>query len=394
MHRTLVILIVAPLLVLSSLMAYAQDAEVKKVVVTGEGVIFNKDQVTAKEKAIDTALRRAVEQAVGTFVKSSTLVENYVTVEDKILAQSKGFVKEWKILSEKVEDNVMVVKIEAAVASSKLKKSLDAIQWVMAQKEYPRLMLMIAEQNIGDQSYSYWWGNTASSVSMSQVENALTDELGKAGFTIIDPQVLSGKIKQKDVYKVTAAGVKDDAAREIANLTDAQVVVVGTAIATNAGPVMEGSKLISGQADISVKMINVDNGEVLVTGTTHSAEAHISAITAGNKALTKAAKKLSKEMLAKLVDKWSATAGTVTIELTGLDSYQTLLKFKQALKEKVSGVKGVNERKMTGESAQFDVYLSGKASYLASELSGKNFKDFSLKILEVTQNRIKMKISK
>jgi len=378
---------------LLSALAFAQEnPDGKTVVVTGEGVIFNNDQVTAKDKAIDSALRRAVEQAVGTFVKSTTLVENYVTVEDKILASAKGFVKEWKILSENVDGNVVTVKVQAVVAANKLKESLDSIQWVMAQKEYPRVMLMIAEQNVGEESYSYWWGNTASTVSMSQAENTLTEELDKIGFVVIDPQVLAGKIQMKDAYKVTSAGVKDEAALEIANLTEAQVVIIGTAVATSAGPVMEGSKLLSGQADISLKVINVDNGQVLATSTAHAADAHISKVTAGNNALQKTARKIAADVITKLVDKWSSTMGIVTVEVKGLTSYDMLVKFETLLKNNVRGVKGVSERKMTGDSALLDVYISGKASHLASELSGGNFSNFSLKIVEVTQNLIKVEL--
>ncbi len=391
MHKLLALLIV-PLMLLSVQAFGQEDSDGKTVTVTGEGVIFNNDQVTAKDKAIDSALRRAVEQAVGTFVKSTTLVENYVTVEDRILAQARGFVKEWKILSEKVEGNVVSVKVQAVVAATKLKNSLDAIQWAVAQKEYPRVMLMIAEQNVGEESYSYWWGNTASTVSMSQVENTLTEELDKVGFVVIDPQVLSGKIQMKDAYKVTSAGMKDEAAIEIAMLTDAQVVIVGTAVATSAGPVMEGSKLLSGQADISLKAINVDNGQVLATGTAHAADAHISKVTAGNNALRKTARKIAGDLIAKLAEKWSSTVGVITLEVKGLNSYDTLLKFETALKNNVRGVKGVSERRMSGEGALLDIYISGKASHLASELSGGVFSDFSLKVVEVTQNLIKVEL--
>jgi len=368
--------------------------EEKTVVVKGEGVIFQGDQALAKEKAVERALRAAVEQVVGIFVKSSTLVQNYITVDDKILSQSKGYVKTWRELSSKVEDNVVVVEIEATVAAAKVQASLDQIQWAQAKMNYPRMMLMIAEQNIGQTGYSYWWGNTTSTTSTNTVENTIIDILGKDGFKFVDPQVLSGKIKMKDAYQVTSAGVSADAAREIANLTDAQIVIVGTAVANDRGPIMEGNKMHSGQADVTVRAINTDNGEILLTSTTHGADAHINPSTAGTKALVKAAKLLTDDVKSKLVDKWLASSATVTLEVEGIANYMMLDGFKQALEEEISGVKGVFERKMQKEKAQLDMYYEGKTSTLAKELTLKTFKGFKVRVDEVTANRLVVTLQK
>ncbi len=371
---------------------YAQDGTT--VVVKGEGVIYKNDRATAKEKAIDQALRLSVEQVVGSHIKSSTLVKNFVTVNDKILSQSKGYVTGWEELSTQVEGGVVIVELKITVKNAKLKSDLDAIEWALMKRNYPRMMLMIAEQNIGQTGYSYWWGTTAGSVSLGQVENTLIDELSKLGFTLIDPQVLSGKIKMKKAYEVTTGAVSDEAANEIAHLTDAQIVIVGKAIATDAGPVSEGSKLRSGQADVTVRAINTDNGEVIMTASLNAAEPHISATTAGNKAFIKAGKALAKEIVDKLVDKWLASSATVTLQISGLTDYAMLDAFKTALTHQVSGVTGVMERKMMKDKAQVDLYFEGQTSLLAKELNQKSFDGFSVKVEAVTANQLTLNLSK
>lgn len=375
--------------------ALAEDA--KKVVVKGEGVIFQNDQALAKEKAIEQALRMAVEQVVGVYIESATLVENYVTVEDKILSQSKGFVQSWKELSKKVEGGVVIVEIEATVAVAKLKGSLDQIKWAIAKKNYPRIMFLIAEQSVGQAGFSSWWtgggggGGGVSVISMSTVENTLINELGSVGFTFVDPSVLAGKIKVKNAYKVSSTqGISNENAREIANLTDAQVVVVGSAVAVDAGPVMEGSRLHSGQADISVRAINTDNGEILLSSSVHGADAHISAPSAGQKALQKASKVLAKEMLTKMVDKWMQSSGTITIEVAGVKNYQQFEALKQALQHQVGGVKSVMERKMRADKAQLDIFSTTSTSILARELTQKKFKGFKVKIDAVSPNKLEI----
>lgn len=373
--------------------APAAPEEEKKIVARGEGVIFQNDIATAKEKALDQAKRMAVEQGVGVFISSSTLVQNYQTIDDKILARSVGYLKSYTILKEKTEDGVVMVEIEAIVKTAKLGGDVKGLNLV-SRKDYPRLMLMIAEQNIGQEGFSYWWGNTTSIVNMSIVENTMINELshidGEQGFLFVDPAVLSGKIQQKDAYQVTSAGISPQAAREIANLTDAQVVVIGTAVATNAGPIMEGLKMTSGQADISVRLVNTDNGEILLTASAQGTGQNIDKKRAGNQALEVATKKLVAQIKEKLATKWVLDRAMVTIDVEGVQSYRMFDSFKQVLAHQIGGVKGVNERKMLKDKAQLDVFLDGKTSLLAKELSLKTFPDFMVRVDEVTPNKLRV----
>lgn len=387
------ILILAPLcLMLAVWHGWAAEEGPKTVVAKGEAAIFNNDKAAAKDRAVEAALRNAVEQVVGVFIQSSTLVQNYVAVEDKVLSQSKGYVKSWEIVSERVEDGVMIVEVKATVASAEVKGDLDKIQWVMAQKEYPRVMMLIAEQNVGQTGFSYWWGNTTSVVSMGVVENTLQDELSKLGFTFVDPQVLTGKLSQKGAFQITSAGVSDQQAREIADLTDAQVVIVGTAVAIDAGATTLSPNSHSGQADISLRVINSDNGEILLTSKAHDAHLHVSPVTAGNKALEKAAKKIAKDVSDRLVDKWMVSAHTVTLEVSGVTSYLQLDQFKRTLANEFRGVRAVRERKMIKNTAQFDLYYDSKTSNLAVEFEQRTFKGYKIKVIEVTANRIKVEM--
>jgi len=360
----------------------------KTIIAKGEGVIFQGDVATAKEKALDQAKRLAVEQGVGVFIDSSTMVQNYQTVNDTILAKSAGFIKSYVVRSEKTEGSVVTVEIEAIVKTAKLKGAVDELKEVLGRKEYPRMMLLIAEQNIGQEGFSYWWGTTASTVNMSIVENTLINELTALGVRFVDPGVLSGKLTQKDAYQVTSAGLSTQAAREIGSLTDAQVVIVGTAVANNAGALMEGMKLTSGQAEISVRLVNTDNGEILLSASATGAGQNIDKRRAGNLALEAAGKKLAAEISQKLAAKWMAGRGMITIEVEGLQNYRMLDAFKQILTHQIGQVSGVSERKMMKDKAQLDVFYSGKTSALAKELTLKSFPEFSVRVDSVLPNKL------
>lgn len=109
------------LLILSTTVSHAEEPEkTEKVVATGYGV--NAD------KAKENAIRNAVEQVIGTYVSSDTIVKNSQLVKDEILSFSGGYVKETRVVSQKKDnDGLSVVQIEATVVSTKLKRKLESL---------------------------------------------------------------------------------------------------------------------------------------------------------------------------------------------------------------------------------------------------------------------------
>ena len=68
-----------------------------------------------KEEALKDALRAAVRQVVGEVVDGETIVKNEELVKDQILTYSDGFVPEHKVTSERHENGLLHVGIQATV---------------------------------------------------------------------------------------------------------------------------------------------------------------------------------------------------------------------------------------------------------------------------------------
>jgi len=86
-----IIFIVLSLLVLSLSIAQADEPEkTEKIVASGIGVDM--------DKAKQNAIRNAVEQVIGTYVSSDTIVQNSTLLKDEVLSFSGGYVKDTKIL--------------------------------------------------------------------------------------------------------------------------------------------------------------------------------------------------------------------------------------------------------------------------------------------------------
>jgi len=89
--------------------------DTRTVIATGVGV--------DRDQAVEDGLRNAVEQAIGVYLKSTTIVENYQAI-DKLLTHSRGYVQEYDILTERAEPPLYRIKLSAVVIVRELKASL------------------------------------------------------------------------------------------------------------------------------------------------------------------------------------------------------------------------------------------------------------------------------
>jgi hypothetical protein len=95
------------------------ETEEESISVQVDGVGTLKDDVAAARKmAISDGLRIAVEQAKGVMVKGETEVKDFAALRDEVVSKTRGFVRTYKILSEKQEGNIYRVTLEVEVMLS------------------------------------------------------------------------------------------------------------------------------------------------------------------------------------------------------------------------------------------------------------------------------------
>ena len=321
-------------------------------------------------------------------VSSETLVQNYEVLRDQIYAQSQGYIQHYEVTNETTEGNLYRVKIQAAVAKGNLKNDLAALGLLMARKNMPRVMIMVAEQNVGRHYYNYWWGVKASTADLTISGNVLMQKLTSKGFHIVDHAVASKSLSIKDPYKIES--LNNDAVQSIGNLYDAEVVIYGQALAKLAGSVM-GSSMKSAQADISLRVVSTDTGQVIASATQHAAAVHPNEVTAGAEALKLATEAISDQLLDQVVKRWSqdlSSGSLIRLEISGISSYNHLLKFKETLQQRIRGVKGIYQRDFNAGHASLDVNVPSSSQQLADELVGIDYGGFRVDITSLTQNTI------
>lgn len=101
------------LIIMSLGVTLYSSAQEIKVVSTGQG--------TTEDEATKTALRSALEDAYGTFISSSTKIENDVLVSDEIVSLTQGNIKKYDVVnSSQLANGLYSVTVESVVSLNEL----------------------------------------------------------------------------------------------------------------------------------------------------------------------------------------------------------------------------------------------------------------------------------
>lgn len=362
------------------------EPETRTVDAQGFSTISGDNDVIARDGAIADALRKAVEQAVGTMVSSETMVENYQVLSDSVYTNTQGYVKSYTVIGESKTPALYQVNVRAVVAIGTIKNDLDALGLLHVKAEKPRVLFMIAEQNVGDKYYTFWWWGKrefmGETVDMSAAETSLKELFLSKGFNVVD---ISGSMDTLDIsnaFKV--ADLTNDGARQIGRKVNAEVVIKGKALAKE-GARTPGSQVAAYIADITAQAIRVDTGEVLASTRGHGVARNISEVTGGTEALSRASTELGDKLIDQIVAKWTK-GNQVTIRISGITDYKKVANIKNALKKQVRGVSAVYQRRFEGGLAVFELDTKTSAQTIADEMA--SISGLRLRVTNTTQNTI------
>jgi len=360
-----------------------------EITVVGVGSILANDLGAARDQAIEDGMRKAVQQALGTNLKSETLVENFQLVEDRILTWSAGYVKKYEILKEgKAQMDSYEVQMCALVNLAELRNDDGALA-ALLERENPRVLVLIAEQNIGEANNTLNYFN----VDLTVAETAIIDVFRNKGFEVVDANQ-SKENQQRDLV-LSALDGSTKAAAAIAAAQHAELIVTGKAVAKVAtGFNLGGMK--SCQANITARLVSADDAKIIGTASANGKIPHIDEVTGGTLAIQKAAKQCADTLVAKMTaaaQKKFYNQATVNLRVQGYRDYNDLQKFGETIKYYMRGVKGVFQRSAAGGYANFDIKIIGSAPQLARELANKNLEPFKVQVTNVSANRVDVKIA-
>ncbi|MGI5865410.1 MAG: flagellar assembly protein T N-terminal domain-containing protein [Myxococcales bacterium] len=365
----------------------AEQVEAKVVTVKGEAAI-NNDLPAAKERAKEAALREAVNQVVGATVTSVSEMQDFSLVRDIVFSQTAGYVSEYNLVSEQVdqENDLVTVTYQVKVAKGEIDKDAAAVATLLAMKKQKRVFVMV--KDISTDTVGEGSAKTATVISHGMFEGELRRALRGDGFTLLDPNLDSGKLK---VESAIQAINNPQQARELGNALGADLVVYGTVTASNIEEDAFGQRMHKAVLRISLVAVAPDSGEIVAdyVETVEGAVAHSFPVAANN-VLKKATASAVKELRSELYSAWrkqATSAQSVVVEVNGV-SFAEFSAFKSLLETSVRGVKAVSSSRLEKGVGRFEIQMAGSAEALAAALSDRSFRGKTLSVTTLGPNTV------
>ena len=156
-----------------------------------------------------------------------------------------------------------------------------------------KIILLIAEQNIGGPQRAWW----TSEIDLSVTEAAIAQKLVEQGYDILEPSAVSDVVKQNKAFRVV--NISNGQSAKLGKSAQADYVVLGKAVASTGGNVPQ-SNMISCFGNITARLIRVKGGRVLAYLNASGSSPHMEAVTGGTEALNNAARDLATKIADRL----------------------------------------------------------------------------------------------
>ena len=185
MKNTACIIILLSLLIaaISSVALAQNQSENQTIDVIGTGRIYGEDISSARDQAISDCLVTAISLVAADLLQQQVLIQSFRDMNRLLFSSADKYVQGYKVLTEDTTGRVYRVMVQATVSVEKIRELLIQNDILSRNTTPLKVLLLIAEQDLGDVFYRYWWGE-ADSESVS--EAPLSGSLVEPGFGVVD----------------------------------------------------------------------------------------------------------------------------------------------------------------------------------------------------------------
>ena len=368
-----------------------KTAASKTFVVVGTAPVKGDNVTAARERAIADGLVTAVALMTEELLEVEAFVENFSQLNELLFMQTGTYVSSYKVLTEAAVENSYHVVVKATVSGSKISKYLNTAGILKVETALPAVLLLIAEQKLGEPYPGFWWG-TEGAYFKSLAEVKMVERLKEAGFKIIDSKRVR-RGQQINWEAFDNPDLADQEAAELGSLLKADVVVIGNAIVNPSTNIM-GSAMRSFNGTATLRVVRTDTAQPMLD-LTRTAVAVSEDDTGGSRtALEDVGGLAGQALAAELTVAWQKQAGkpsVITTVIRGTEHLSTYVKFRKAMNS-ISGVEGIRVKGIKPNEATLLVEYKGKAKDLAAALMQQSFDSFGINIFEVTRDMVRVEL--
>lgn len=362
------------------------------IISVGISEVIENDLVSARERSIEDAQKKAMVQAVANEIPSKMMEDNYRTLNERLYQQNQRFIESFKIITEVPQGDFYKITIQCTLAQDDIRNELKRLGITKQLRRPPRVMLMIAERDIGQKNYTYWWSYENLAPSLTFSESILKNKLQERGIYVVDHISLAKENFQNKKYN-RDVNLPEVAIREYGKEFDVDVVINGTVdIETINSQGDSGVKSV--QANIAAKALQVEDGKVLMAASYHAPALSTDEAAAKREALKKAIGRLLDQMTDLILKqgKGKTDFKIIFLKVIGLQSFSEFLRLKEEIKRRIPEVQEIYQRGIFPENSQIDVETKLDASTFIKVLISRGLESFNLQMLSISHAFIELEV--
>jgi hypothetical protein len=367
--------------------SYGQNnGVVKQLNVLGTAVIRDKNLADGKQNAVNDALVAAVGQVVMEMLTDETVVRRFQLINDSILADRDNYIQNYRVLAESVSGDTVRTMVRVDVAADRVSKDLSRLGLALAGAVYPRILFMVAEKNVTDAGFAYWWGEQRRP-GRTICEGAMAASLQATGFDIVDPPNLSAPLglplNAPEADLVALAG-----------RLGADVLIVGSGSA-QAAPNTMGGTITAFEAVIEARAFNVRTGQSVGRTRQKAVVSAQDAVMGGRDALSGGGALAGEALARQVMTAWQQDqdrSALIEVAVEGTGGHIASFVRLRTTISSLSGVKELKMKEMSADRAAMAVNYQGSTRSLADALLLKTFSGFGIDIYEVTPETVRIRL--
>jgi hypothetical protein len=314
----------------------------REILAEGKAAIIGGDKGIARDHALTDAQRKAVEQGVGTLLKSETEVKNFQLVWDKISTKSTGYVSSYRVIDEQSTSDLYTVTIKAVVKLADLESDVQGILNLVEAQGRPRLMILVRDTKEGSDELS-------DPQMASDLETMVIDKFVGKGFPVVDAEMVK-RNTTNDQIKLIMSG-DNKTASLLGMKLGAEIVLAGKATASTAqksDPYTNTMREVYG-TKINARAINAATAEILTAALINKQLPF-----SEDQSRSGAAEDLSDKMISDILKKWQVQNIVTQIFCTNADNTK-LKALQDGLNQNMRGLTSARLRDFTGNSGMIEV---------------------------------------
>lgn len=342
----------------------------QEVIATGSAPIGDGTYQEARNRAVQQALRTAVEQVTGVYLSSTTITEKFAVLNERIYLRSEGFAVPGDVLEESVTQGVLTLRMRVRVS---LRPLMDSLRQLGLTRKW-RVAVAICDEPSGLEG--------AARLADAEITRRLVD----AGFQVVRPAGLEHLDLASLPHSLGTSG----------GVPAVDVLLAGTAalhLAARAPVTLEGRVIAVipiYQARIHARAIRVETGEVVTVRHTEELVSDRVDALAATAAVEVASRRAARLFLEDILTLPASHTRRVRLEVDGFEKRGDAQAFQDAL-ALFPGVRGIHRPEYADGLLTLEVELEADAAErLGTDLEqAPGFREFALTVEADTKARIR-----